>query len=100
MAHPLINYLPSQSLDIVADQLPAIARSLKDRGFSGLESYYGSHEQPVRELTARIAREAGLIPTGGSDFHGANKADVQLGVGRTGDLNVPYEILEELRAAR
>jgi hypothetical protein len=41
-----------------------------------------------------------MIPTGGSDYHGTYKTDVQLGFGRTGDLRVPDEILVELKAAR
>jgi hypothetical protein len=41
-----------------------------------------------------------MIPTGGSDYHGTYKPDVQLGFGRSGDLRVPDEILDELRAVR
>jgi hypothetical protein len=41
-----------------------------------------------------------MIPTGGSDYHGTYKTDVRLGVGRTGDLRVPDEVLDELKAAR
>ena len=37
--------------------------------------------------------------SGGSDFHGANKPDIQLGRGR-GDLLVPLEVLEALKARR
>jgi len=40
-----------------------------------------------------------MIPTGGSDYHGAFKADVRLGYGLQGDLNVPNEILDELKDA-
>jgi len=40
-----------------------------------------------------------MIPTGGSDYHGSFKPEVALGVGLTGDLNVPDHIADELRAA-
>ena len=46
-----------------------------------------------------LTRNAGLIPTGGSDYHGSYKQDIALGRGRTGDLHVPDHVLEELRAA-
>jgi hypothetical protein len=41
-----------------------------------------------------------MIPTGGSDYHGTYKPDVELGRGRAGDLHVPHEVLDELKAAR
>jgi hypothetical protein len=47
----------------------------------------------------KLTRDAHLIPTGGSDYHGYYKEDVSLGVGHAGDLRVPDEILEELKAA-
>jgi hypothetical protein len=48
----------------------------------------------------KLTRDAGMIPTGGSDYHGHYKEDVALGIGRSGDLAVPDEVLLELKAAR
>ena len=48
----------------------------------------------------KLTRDAGMIPTGGSDYHGTYKSDVLLGTAATGDLRVPDEILDELKAAR
>ena len=45
-----------------------------------------------------LAEEYGLLKTGGSDFHGANKPTISLGVGK-GELDVPYAWLERLKAA-
>ena len=39
----------------------------------------------------------GLLPSGGSDFHGSVKPDIALGTGR-GNLAVPYSCYEALRA--
>jgi hypothetical protein len=36
------------------------------------------------------------VTTGGSDYHGAYKADIQVGVG-LGDLEVPDSLLDDLR---
>jgi hypothetical protein len=41
-----------------------------------------------------------MIPTGGSDYHGSYKSEVLLGFGKSGDLRVPNEVLEELKALR
>ena len=43
-----------------------------------------------------IAEEFGLLKSGGSDFHGANKPDIAMGTGR-GNLVIPLEFLEQLR---
>ena len=99
VAHPHLNYLEHVSTASVAERLPAIISSLKDRGFSGVEAYYGGTSPEVRALMVKLTRDAGLIPTGGSDYHGFYKEDVSLGVGR-GDLRVPDEVLEELKAVR
>jgi len=40
-----------------------------------------------------------MIPTGGSDYHGTVKRNVQIGRGLEGDLHVPDQVLDELRAA-
>jgi hypothetical protein len=45
-----------------------------------------------------LARRLDLAVTGGSDFHGANKAHIQLGHGFEGNLSVPGWVLERLRA--
>jgi 3',5'-nucleoside bisphosphate phosphatase len=46
-----------------------------------------------------LAGRHGLVATGGSDFHGTYKPDLQVGVGR-GDLDVPDSVLGELAARR
>ncbi len=57
--------------------------------------------QPARERQV-LAKELGLLPTGGSDFHGANKPDISIGTGR-GGLRVSSLLLDDidrLRAGR
>jgi len=99
VAHPHLNYLEHVSTATVAERLPPIIASLKDRGFAGVEAYYGGTSPEVRALMVKLTRDAGLIPTGGSDYHGFYKEDVSLGIGR-GDLRVPDEVLDELKAVR
>ncbi len=99
VAHPLVNYLERFDADSVASTMPAILASLRDRGVLGVESYYGGTKSSTRALMVKLARDAHLIPTGGSDYHGHYKEHVALGLGQYGDLYVPDEILDEMRAA-
>jgi predicted metal-dependent phosphoesterase TrpH len=100
IAHPLVNYLGDVSNSAIETTMPRVLASLRERGFKGVEAYYGGTSEPMRKLMVKLTRDAGMIPTGGSDYHGHYKDDVSLGVGRTGDLRVPDEILDELKAAR
>ena len=92
LAHPVMYKLPE-------DDLHRMIQEMKDAGMCGIEAIYSENtagdEKRFRELTASY----GLIVTGGSDFHGANKPDIKLGVGK-GDLHIPYRILEELKEMR
>jgi len=100
IAHPLVNYVDDFSPNTIEATMPRVMASLRERGFRGIEAYYGGTNAPTRSLMVKLTRDAGMIPTGGSDFHGHYKEDVSLGVGRVGDLRVPDEILTELKAAR
>lgn len=68
-------------------------------GLRGMECRYSGYTTEQSGYLERLAEEYGLIKTGGSDFHGANKAHIRLGTG-TGGLEVSYEFLEELKNAR
>lgn len=68
----------------------------KKMGLKGVEVYYSSHHQYESGRLREICIAHGLLPTGGSDFHGANKPDIQLGCGR-GGLRVPALLLEDIR---
>ena len=69
-----------------------------ESGLRGMECRYtGYDEEQVAYLLA-LAEEYGLLPTGGSDFHGANKPHIRLGRG-LGALTVPYEYLAGLKEA-
>lgn len=68
-------------------------------GLAGVECYYSEYDPRMRLERVRAVRARGLIPSGGSDFHGAFKPGLLIGAGR-GDLRVPDRVLEDLRAAR
>lgn len=100
IAHPLLNYLDDRGAAAIEATMPSVMASLRERGFAGVEAHYGGSDAATRALMVKLTRDAGMIPTGGSDYHGSVKAGVQLGHGGSGDLRVPDEILDELKAAR
>jgi len=100
IAHPLVNYVDEVNPVSIETTLPRVMASLRERGLAGVEAYYGGTSAGIRALMVKLTRDAGMIPTGGSDYHGTYKSDVLLGFGKTGDLRVPDEILDELKAAR
>lgn len=65
-------------------------------GLDGIEVYYSKFTPEETDLAGRIAEEYALVKSGGSDFHGANKPAIRMGIGK-GDLRVPIESLEDLR---
>ena len=104
LAHPLITLLPdvpsgARTDDTVERRLDPVLARLRDEGLTGLECHYGRHDAHETELLVALARRHGLVPTGGSDYHGATKPDLSLGTG-TGRLEVPDALLDELEAAR
>jgi hypothetical protein len=72
---------------------------MAEAGLGGLEAVYARYSPQTRTDLGNLARRFGLVPTGGSDFHGATKPDLHVGTG-TGDLKVPDRVLDQLEAAR
>ena len=73
MAHPKFW---TADLDMLREGL----RRLKERGLDGIEAVYQANapEETIDHL--RAAKELGLAVTAGSDFHGANKPQISLGM--------------------
>jgi len=80
-------------------ELDAVLVDLKTAGLKGLEVYYPDHDAKQRAAYERLALRHGLVMTGGTDFHGAVKPHIRLGVGK-GDLRIPYGLVESLKACR
>ena len=79
-------------------QMRRIAVELKDRGLDGVDAYYPLHTPTQVRTALQMARDFELLVSGGSDFHGSRFKKIDLGVGY-GNLKVPDELLEPLRAA-
>ncbi len=91
LAHPVLLGTPGGRLD------ETIVKALKEMGLMGIEAYYPEHTPSLREHYLRIAARHDLLVTGGTDFHGAFKPQIQMGSGK-GDLCVPLEIFHLLNS--
>jgi 3',5'-nucleoside bisphosphate phosphatase len=70
---------------------------LAEAGLAGIEVDHEDHDPQARERLRAIARNLDLVMTGSSDYHGAGKADHDLGVNTTAPEE--YARLLELAAA-
>lgn len=68
---------------------------MKGLGCVGMECVYSKYTPEQSQGLLDLAEEYGLIPTGGSDYHGLSKPDIHVG-----DVRAPYGYLEQLKAAR
>ena len=82
LSHPFLN-LNETELEILLPQA-------KEKGLQGMECYYSLNDTATTAKSLALADKYGLKYSGGSDFHGANKPDIALGIGK-GDLQVPAQ---------
>jgi len=75
-----------------------IAR-LAGEGLNGIEVWHSDQTAADSERYLGYARKYALIASGGTDFHGGNKPGLLLGTGRNGNVSVPRQVLDEMRAA-
>ena len=89
LAHPTL-----YELDVA--QLEILCRELIPYGLDGIECQYSTYTpEQTKEITA-LAKRLGLLPSGGSGFHGKNKPDIYLGSGKN-NLAIPYAFWKNLK---
>ena len=91
LAHPLINFSK--------EELKPALSVMKNAGLKGIETNYSTFTLTEQEWLSSLANQMGLLNSGGSDYHGENKPDIELGIGK-GNLIVPYGFLETLKENR
>jgi hypothetical protein len=89
VAHPKQMRLSPEALEKEMEKLA-------EEGLEAIEVYNSCQTPEDNRLFKKVAQRFNLVETGGSDFHGANKPEVELGfLGR--DVRLGYEMVEELR---
>lgn len=89
LAHPAIR--GPEGAPVLTD---AVIADLAAAGLDGLEVDHPDHPHPVRDRLRALAARLDLVVTGGSDHHGAVKAQ------RVGDATTTREAVERLRSRR
>ena len=112
VAHPILTFCKASSggapLSIEAKRaiLNPIFAEMASVGVAGAEAYYSRNSPEETAMLLDLCASHGLVATGGSDYHGTNKKDLEIGIGRrssrgtTDELRVPDSALEGLKAAR
>ena len=78
------------------DALRQYLKELIPYGLDGVEGYYTDYTPDTEQRYQAMAKELGLVISGGTDYHGANKPHIAIGRGK-GNLDIPYSVLEGLR---
>lgn len=92
LAHPFQYKFSDEDLDSLLEHLIKL-------GLEGIEVYHSTHSAYEIAKLGRLSQKYKLLPTGGSDFHGANKPGLNIGVGY-GDLKIPYELFENIMCCK
>lgn len=90
LAHPCLYKIEETELITMLEEMCSV-------GLDGIEAIYSCNKGNDESHYSSLAAKHHLFLSGGSDFHGSNKPDIQLGTGK-GNLNIPYEILEQLKS--
>jgi 3',5'-nucleoside bisphosphate phosphatase len=91
LAHPV------RLLRARAPEIESWVADMHALGLEGIEAYHHDHDREDIARFEALAVRTGLLVTGGSDYHGANKPGVRLGYAALGRLAIPSKILEEIR---
>ena len=82
----------------VDGDVPALMPELRDAGLNAIEAYHSDHDERDTALYLGLAKRYGMLVTGGSDYHGLVKPGVKLGSGYHGNLHIPDDLMDTLRA--
>lgn len=88
LAHPLLNLTPQQLRDFLEQMRP--------NPLVGMEVHYSTYSPEETKIAATLAAEFGILPSGGSDYHGSTKPDIRLGEGK-GNLQISYALWDALK---
>jgi predicted metal-dependent phosphoesterase TrpH len=92
LAHPVLCRMSRGSVS-------AMVKRLQGDGLDGIEALYSLNTPSDDVFFGEMAEKYRLLVTGGSDFHGSNKENIDIGIG-CGNLRVPAGVLEKIRRFR
>ena len=91
LAHP-----KQLKLDSAPERFEGVLEQLRSEGLKGLEVYSSCQSKQEAARYKKTAERLGLLITGGSDFHGANRPQAPLGWMGDG-ATIPYETVDRMK---
>lgn len=88
LAHPVLYKFTYEELD-------QFVQELKQYGLQGIEAIYSLNQPHDQEHYEELAKKYNLFITGGSDFHGIAKPNLELGTGY-GNLRISDDLLKNI----
>ena len=87
LAHPFLNLKEAELREFLTEAVPC--------GLDAMETMYSTYDEETTRLAEQVADAFQLLRSGGSDYHGANKPHIRMGVGQ-GNLEIPCTFLENM----
>ena len=81
------------------EQVDLMAESLRKIGMEAMEVMYSTYTAEQEAKVTAIAKKHGYAFSGGSDYHGLNKAGIYIGIGK-GNLKIPESFVYDLKLRR
>ncbi len=76
--------------------LEIVEEMINTHKLDGIECYYSYFSNDQTQNLIKLCNKYNLYMSGGTDFHGKNRPDTQMGIG-TGNLRIEKEIIENWR---
>lgn len=89
LAHPTLYHMDYNEIELLSQEL-------KSYGLNAIETQYSSYSSEQSKKITALADKIGLLYSGGSDFHGKNKPNIDIGVEKN-NLHIPYSYWEALK---
>lgn len=90
LAHPTLYKMSMNEIDL-------LVKDLVESGLKAIEAIYPLHSSQQEGDIKAIAKKYNIKISGGTDFHGANKPNIDLGTGINHNISIPYKVLENLK---
>tara|TARA_B100000686_G_scaffold262860_1_gene276347 strand:- start:198 stop:500 length:303 start_codon:yes stop_codon:yes gene_type:complete len=82
----------------INDEFVTYIERLSELGIDGLETNYSSYNSDTTSNLSSIAKKFNLLESGGTDYHGENKPNINIGFGYENEpLKTPYEFLFKMK---
>ena len=88
LAHPVLYRMSDERLE-------RLVAELKEAGLVAIEAIYSTYNAGEERRMRALAAKYDLLISGGSDFHGSNKTDIDLGIGK-GKLYIHDSVWDDL----